>query len=388
MNVLQVVPKTMYPATHGGESRANGLIQGFLGANDAVKRVVQGGLVANHDLPDVERQLQTPNGCQIFRPVNPLHDVPSLLPAIFDQPTPLLGPLLRLWPPRPLREGLTWADLVLVEGPLQVPAICALATETPIVYSSHNVESDRWPFLTNSDTLYNRLVAIERSAVEECDALVCTSHRDIRRFDELFGVESPTIVARNGAPVAAFKKSAESDVKRLRDRILPADSSRLAVFVGSSYEPNVEAVERLLATSVPNGLHLAIVGSVGQHINSPPEWVTKTGFVDNLYTYLAAADVALNPITSGGGSNVKLAEYLAQGLPVVSTEFGTRGYDLENNETVLLAEPGETLDMAATPTDSELERLGEQSRTYAQKHLRWKIVSERLRDELIKLCTL
>ena len=388
MNVLQVVPNTVYPATRGGESRANGLIQGFLAAGDEVKRVVQGGLAANHDLPSIERRIQTPSGCQIFRPVNPVHDVPSLFPVIFNQPTPLLGPLLRLWPPRPLREGLTWADLVLVEGPLQVPAICALATETPIVYSSHNVESDRWGFVTESNILYNRLVTIERSAIEECDALVCTSRRDIRRFDELFGVESPTIVARNGAPVAAFKQPPESDVKRLRGRILPAESSRLAVFVGSDYEPNVEAVERLLATSVPNGLHLVIVGSVGQHINSPPEWVTKTGFVDNLYTYLTATDVALNPITSGGGSNVKLAEYLAQGLPVVSTEFGTRGYDLENNETVLLAEPRETLNMAATPTNSELEQLGEQSRTYAQKHLRWEIISEQLRDEFVKLFTL
>ncbi|GAB3330234.1 hypothetical protein GCM10027355_36620 [Haloplanus salinarum] len=157
----------------------------------------------------------------------------------------------------------------------------------------------------------------------------------------------------------------------------------MAVFVGSDYEPNVEAVERLLAVSAPDGLHLAIVGSVGQHVDAPPEWVTKTGFVDNLYTHLAAADVALNPITSGGGSNVKVAEYLAQGLPIVSTEFGARGYDLEDGETVLLAKPDDTLDTAISPTDTELKRLGEQSRTYAETHLNWETIGERLRNELI-----
>jgi hypothetical protein len=34
----------------------------------------------------------------------------------------------------------------------------------------------------------------------------------------------------------------------------------------------------------------------------------------------------LNPVTSGGGSNVKVPTYLALGLAVVSTAFGLRGY--------------------------------------------------------------
>lgn len=384
MNVLQVAPKTMYPPTHGGESRAQGLLQGFLAADDGVRRVVQGGLVANHDLPTVERRLQTPNGCEVFRPANPIHDLPSLFPAVFDQPTPLLGPLLKLWPPRPLREGLTWADVVLVEGPLQVPAVCALADETPVVYSSHNVESDRWPFLVDSDALYDRLVAIERRAVAECDTLVCTSHRDVRRFDDLFGVTSSTVIARNGASATAFDPPTERAVKRVRNRILPPDASRLAVFVGSDYEPNIEAVRRLFESDVPEDFHLVVVGSVGDRFSTPPEWVTTTGFVDNLYTHIAAADVALNPITSGGGSNVKVAEYLAQGLPVVSTPFGTRGYDLRDGETVLLADPDETLATASSPTDAELERLGEQSQTYAETHLRWETIGHRLRSDLVE----
>jgi hypothetical protein len=44
--------------------------------------------------------------------------------------------------------------------------------------------------------------------------------------------------------------------------------------------------------------------------------------------YFAAADIGLNPITRGSGSNVKLFEYLVARLPVISTAFGVRGTDL------------------------------------------------------------
>jgi hypothetical protein len=37
--------------------------------------------------------------------------------------------------------------------------------------------------------------------------------------------------------------------------------------------------------------------------------------------------VALNPVTQEGGTNLKILDYLAHGLPVISTEFGMRGYD-------------------------------------------------------------
>ena len=47
----------------------------------------------------------------------------------------------------------------------------------------------------------------------------------------------------------------------------------------------------------------------------------------DLTPYLWGADIGLNPITTGAGSNVKLPTYLAAGLDVVSTSFGVRGFD-------------------------------------------------------------
>jgi hypothetical protein len=46
----------------------------------------------------------------------------------------------------------------------------------------------------------------------------------------------------------------------------------------------------------------------------------------DLAPLLHAADAGLNPSLAGGGSNVKLATYLAAGLATVTTPHGLRGY--------------------------------------------------------------
>jgi len=55
--------------------------------------------------------------------------------------------------------------------------------------------------------------------------------------------------------------------------------------------------------------------------------------------YFAAADAGLNPIVRGSGANVKLFEYLATRLPVISTAFGVRGTDLQPGIDYLEYEP-------------------------------------------------
>ena len=55
--------------------------------------------------------------------------------------------------------------------------------------------------------------------------------------------------------------------------------------------------------------------------------VRKLGYVEDLRPLYAAADIGLNPVTYGSGASVKVIEYLAAGLRVVSTAAGMRGYE-------------------------------------------------------------
>src|SRR5205823_12993105 len=82
-------------------------------------------------------------------------------------------------------------------------------------------------------------------------------------------------------------------------------------------------------------------------------------------------DVALNPMLSGSGSNLKLAEYFAKSRPTVTTPFGARGYDLRNGTDAivcgldrlpqeiraLLSDPEKRAEMGASASGHAHEKL-------------------------------
>jgi hypothetical protein len=47
---------------------------------------------------------------------------------------------------------------------------------------------------------------------------------------------------------------------------------------------------------------------------------------DDKNAVLSSAQIAINPVTTGSGSNLKIFEYVAAGLPVLTTPFGFRGH--------------------------------------------------------------
>ena len=65
-----------------------------------------------------------------------------------------------------------------------------------------------------------------------------------------------------------------------------------------------------------------------QYDGAAPEasGIVLHGLVEDPRAVLAVARVALAPLVCGTGINTKTGYYLAQGLPVVGTEKGVRGY--------------------------------------------------------------
>ncbi|MDP3200385.1 MAG: glycosyltransferase family 4 protein [Algoriphagus sp.] len=57
--------------------------------------------------------------------------------------------------------------------------------------------------------------------------------------------------------------------------------------------------------------------------------------VDNLEEYYEHAGLVIAPVFEGGGSNIKIAEALWQGRPVITTEFGVSGYEEFKNNSFL-----------------------------------------------------
>src|SRR5207302_10682156 len=86
------------------------------------------------------------------------------------------------------------------------------------------------------------------------------------------------------------------------------------------------------AASLP-GVGFDLVGDLAGELGrlSLPANVRLHGRVSDVQKQLlfAQATLALNPMKAGSGSNLKLVDYLAAGLPVLSSTVGARGFSPE-----------------------------------------------------------
>jgi len=85
----------------------------------------------------------------------------------------------------------------------------------------------------------------------------------------------------------------------------------------------------LQAAALCTEFDFALMGSVSHQLgrNHVPRNTRLLGVVNDTEKslWLKVASIGLNPIISGAGTNLKLAEYAAAGLPIISTQFGARG---------------------------------------------------------------
>lgn len=204
------------------------------------------------------------------------------------------------------------------------------------VYTSQNVEYDRFvagaPRLLARARWAERLRALEGAAVRRADLTVVCTDEDAARMRELHGADAGRLaVVPNGFDETDLRAPAAAERQRARAALALGPDEYCAAFVGGDWGPNREALawllERVLPSLAGERFRLLVVGAVGRSIAGRREpWLITTGEAPELLPLLHAADAGLNPVRSGGGSNVKVPAYLAAGLAVITTPFGLRGY--------------------------------------------------------------
>jgi glycosyltransferase involved in cell wall biosynthesis len=99
------------------------------------------------------------------------------------------------------------------------------------------------------------------------------------------------------------------------------------------------------------------------------------------------ADIALNPMTTGGGTNIKVLDYFARSLPVVSTPFGVRGIQVETDNAIVIADIEDFSNAISTLASNTGQQkvIGDNARQLAANRYTWEGASIRLRDRLLEL---
>ncbi|MCW2317790.1 glycosyltransferase involved in cell wall biosynthesis [Rhodoblastus acidophilus] len=275
------------------------------------------------------------------------------------------------------------AQALIFEHPYMAPALDELRRlrpDLPVVYSAHNVEAALKRTLLRGHPLARSLVGfiaeLERRLVTQADLIVCCTEADRRRFAAM--IDKSVVLAANGCRIAPLERPPAM-----------ARAQKRVGFLGSSHGPNVAAADHIVSKLAPlfPQIRFELIGTVCTALTvRPPDNVVLHGVApERMKTFLMQQwDLALNPLTSGGGSSLKLPDYMAHGLPTLNTPEGARGFAVAERGAGLvvpLAEfPAALSRMLADP--EALAEQGRRARAYAEDELSWAAVAQDYRDAL------
>jgi len=243
------------------------------------------------------------------------------------------GEFLRRSASRTLRRRLETADAVVCE----FPWLFSLApVGRPRLLVAHNVEAALVEANPRAQARHRIEAARqEERAWREADRVVCFTEEDREELGRRYG-ERPAEVIPLGVDPGRVRPASEPERREARRRLEVGDRF-VVLFTGAWHVPNRAARDRMLSWAEQAGddLLFVVAGSVGERPERGRNWVV-TGSLPSLDAWFRAADCAVNPVTEGSGANVKLLEYLAHGLAVVTTPFGARGLAAEPERFLLV----------------------------------------------------
>jgi glycosyltransferase involved in cell wall biosynthesis len=202
-------------------------------------------------------------------------------------------------------------DVVVLEHPWLVDFV---PDGVPFVYDSHNAEAlqfgQRFGFGTPE---FLHVKELERRAVQESRAVTYCSQADADVLREMFG-DFEGVHVPNGVVLPELSS---------------VDGRNILLFVGSVYQPNIDAAQRLIRLApMLRKFEIVIAGPCGHYVQNTEPNVTVLGAVSDkkLDDLFRNAVAFVNLVSHGSGTHLKVGRALAYGVPVITSQIGARGY--------------------------------------------------------------
>ncbi|MFN8370942.1 MAG: glycosyltransferase [Bacteriovoracaceae bacterium] len=262
--------------------------------------------------------------------------------------------LTTLFIPRKLKKMMDIADETIIDFPFLYPVANYLNRQNKGFWlNTHNAEFE----LYKTDSLMaNWVKKIEINSLALAKFVFFCSINDQAKFiPYLPKLAEKSFFVPNGVDTSRFHFKPEERLAIRRELNIDNDK-KIFFFTGSQYAPNREAYEFLKSWYYQHKEDLVklnsvilVVGSVSEDSINDPHFKVL-GRVESMLPYFAVADFALNLVVKGSGSSVKMIEFLAAKIPVISTKFGARGLSLVDQKSCLFCEQSELLEVLKKAT--------------------------------------
>jgi glycosyltransferase involved in cell wall biosynthesis len=225
---------------------------------------------------------------------------------------------------------------------------------------------------------YLRFSWYEKRVMNLFDASITVGAKDYEVLTSL-APDANVVLIPNGVDAEYFSVAPNRDSPR-----------PTVLFTGNmSFPPNIDAVTYfhdevfpLIRKHVANARFVIAGTSPPGRIRrlSDGESVVVTGYVDDIRTVMAEADVIVVPMRIGGGIKNKILESMAFGKPVVATSVGAEGVNARNGESILIADaPVEIANavMRLLRDPALCDRIAAEARKLIEEKYTWNTAAER-----------
>lgn len=248
------------------------------------------------------------------------------------------------------KKAIKESNVIIFSHPWVYPLVAQdIKPSQIVVYDSQNVEGylrsqmldESNPFEAN---LLRQVVEAEYDLGCRAELILSCSQEDLERFNRVYDFPLDKVrVVPNGVMAFSKKTAFQEEKAILKSRLMLSSDKLVAIFIGSAWQPNLEAgrfIINHLADSLPD-IIFVIAGGVGTQLKSTQKNVVITGPIteEDKIAWLSASDIAINPMFSGSGTNIKMFDFMAMSLPIVTTPTGARGIETSGQKVMIVAEP-------------------------------------------------
>lgn len=276
-----------------------------------------------------------------------------------------------------LRMAPYWAYFNDIPRILDMPDAFSL-------YWKRRIESSKGLLKVFARIEYKRMKNYEPVLNKYDISLVCSAE-DQAYLKEEIGVNNVSLLP-NGVDMETFASAGHN-----------YNIGNTILFTGNmDYAPNVDAVQYfvqdifpLIKKEIPDAVFV-IAGQrpVKKVLELAGNGVTVTGFVENLAEMYAKAAVVVAPLRFGAGTQNKVLEAMAMGVPVVSRNIGFNGLGIQSGQGVILAM--EHADFAGAcitllKSAEERQQVGEAGKEIVRSRYDWKVIAAQLENYFLQI---